>query len=512
MTHLRTMDTPVSHRDCSSDSVPVDPLARDGSHRERLAQHPNRGQMASQQPSDSRARKSGPSNSDGPSSFVALMMDLRKSPSLGSSCPHPSRRDRVLMFSTRSKDLTLKRPREISGILGHRSVGRLTVVPLPEGDFAHVGPSFTRPQFLPGRPRRAVRPLISVSQPHLSLQPDFSGSSAMALRDSEPDQPHHANPRPVKPTASSTRRLEAAIAVKVLTASLILGGFFTSDRSVRDIGDHTKALSRSADAITDHHPDATAGALSQIRRAIEKRAAVEIADSFHGGMKAWGGAPNALPRGWSRSRDGYMRPGHLALFRPSLVDSDYTFEFLGQIEAKSIDWVLRARDVNNYYAVKLAIVDPGLRPCVAIEHYAVISGKKGRVSRVPLNIMVHNDTAYRVVVSVTGQDIVTFIDGQQVDSWADERLTTGAVGFFSEGCERARLYWMKLSKNQDFLGRFCAYISGTLIDPSHKTAALRLPPALFLPPTTSRSGNTLASPAIGSRTVPNIRFVTQGGF
>jgi hypothetical protein len=207
-----------------------------------------------------------------------------------------------------------------------------------------------------------------------------------------------------------------------------------------------------------------------------------------------------------------MRPGHLALFRPSLVDSDYTFEFLGQIEAKSIDWVLRARDVNNYYAVKIAIVEPGLRPFVAIEHYAVINGNKGRVSRVPLDIMVHNDTLYRVAVRVMGQDIVTFIDGQQVDSWTDERLTTGAVGFFSDGGESARLYWMKLSKNQDFLGRLCAYISGTLIDPSQMTAALCLPPAFFLPASTPRSGYTLASPAIDSSAVQSIRFVTQGGF
>src|SRR6476620_7806896 len=50
--------------------------------------------------------------------------------------------------------------------------------------------------------------------------------------------------------------------------------------------------------------------------------------------------------------------------------------------------------------------------------------------------------------------------GERIESWSDDAGAQGGVGFFSEPGERARLYWMKLSRNQDMLGRFCAYLSG----------------------------------------------------
>jgi hypothetical protein len=44
-----------------------------------------------------------------------------------------------------------------------------------------------------------------------------------------------------------------------------------------------------------------------------------------------------------------------------------------------------------------------------------------------------------------------------VDFWHDERLKVGGVGFFAENGDRARIYWMKLSQKDDFVGRVCAY-------------------------------------------------------
>ncbi len=49
--------------------------------------------------------------------------------------------------------------------------------------------------------------------------------------------------------------------------------------------------------------------------------------------------------------DGFIHPGQLALYRPSVPLSDYRFEFMAQIENKSVDWVVRAKDADNYYAL-----------------------------------------------------------------------------------------------------------------------------------------------------------------
>jgi hypothetical protein len=87
-------------------------------------------------------------------------------------------------------------------------------------------------------------------------------------------------------------------------------------------------------------------------------------------------------------------------------------------------------------------------------------------------VMFHNRTPYRVEVAVKGDRITTSIEGQTVDSWMDDTLVKGGVGFFAEAGERARIYWMKLSRNEDFLGRVCAYLAGSTEEQSNFIAGL----------------------------------------
>jgi hypothetical protein len=68
--------------------------------------------------------------------------------------------------------------------------------------------------------------------------------------------------------------------------------------------------------------------------------------------------------------------------------------------------------------------------------------------------------------------MVTSIDGQEVDTWIDDAIPQGGVGFFADAGEKARLYWMKVSKNEDFLGRVCAYLSSKLGDGSNASAEM----------------------------------------
>ena len=135
-------------------------------------------------------------------------------------------------------------------------------------------------------------------------------------------------------------------------------------------------------------------------------------------------------------------------------------EFLGQIENKSLDWVVRAKDKQNYYAMKFKVVAPGLRPIIAMVHYPVVNGVAGKKSEIPLNVMVHNNSAYRISVSVEKNRIITAIEGQEVDRWIDDTLPKGGVGFFADAGERARVYWLRVSRNEDFLGRVCSYLAG----------------------------------------------------
>ena len=104
------------------------------------------------------------------------------------------------------------------------------------------------------------------------------------------------------------------------------------------------------------------GTIAKVRKAIATRAATEVTDTFRSGMAAWGAETKAWLPGWTRHPQGYVSIGDMALFQPSLQYSDYRMEFYGQIEDKSIGWVVRARDRKNYSAMKFTVVEPGLRP------------------------------------------------------------------------------------------------------------------------------------------------------
>ena len=193
-----------------------------------------------------------------------------------------------------------------------------------------------------------------------------------------------------------------------------------------------------------------------IRLTIQRRAVYEVSDNFHAGLASWEG--KGFSKSWAYDKEGFVRPGRLALYKPSHDMSDYKMEFLTQIERKSVGWVFRAEDEQNYYAMKLAVTEPGPRPLVALVRYAVVDGKREPHGELPLQVMMHNNRPYRVSVDVKGNRFLTSIEGQVVDSWSDDRLKSGGVGLFSEGSEKARVYWLKVTKNSDFLGKLCSIL------------------------------------------------------
>jgi hypothetical protein len=216
------------------------------------------------------------------------------------------------------------------------------------------------------------------------------------------------------------------------------------------------------------------GPANWLRQTIANRASVQVAEDFQSGMQKWGAAPGTLPANWRRSSDGYVQTGALALFAPTANYTDYKLEFFGQIESKSLAWVIRAKDEKNYHAMKFTTIENGLRPIIAMVHYSVVDGVAGRKTQTPLNVMVHHNRPFQVAVTVRGKHLVTELDGEEVDTYREDALPVGGVGFFADAGEHARLYWARVTKNDDWLGHVCAFLSG---GESQATAALR-PPAL----------------------------------
>jgi hypothetical protein len=148
----------------------------------------------------------------------------------------------------------------------------------------------------------------------------------------------------------------------------------------------------------------------------------------------------------------------------SLVN--YRMEFMGQIERKSLGWAFRAKDENNYYVAKLSIARPGPLPLVDLVHFPVTNGREGPKVSVALPFSVQNDTLYQVEMSIRGDQFRASVNGHVVDSWTDGQLRAGGVGFVSGKGEAARVRWIRVSDQDDVIGRFCSFLSARYSQPS----------------------------------------------
>ncbi|MEZ5354301.1 MAG: hypothetical protein R2762_16815 [Bryobacteraceae bacterium] len=195
-----------------------------------------------------------------------------------------------------------------------------------------------------------------------------------------------------------------------------------------------------------------------LEQKLVNRAAVALTDDFRSGLSSWTGSGN-WARNWSYDAAGFVRTGPLALYTPSVHLADYRVEFLGQIERRSMGWVLRASDLRNYYACKLTIVSGGPLAKVNLVRYRVVNGVAGPARTTELPLQLQSDTVYRVLSEVRGTSFTVSVQGMIIDSWDDERLTRGGVGFFSNPGELARIRWVGVWHQYDILGRLCAFLA-----------------------------------------------------
>jgi hypothetical protein len=195
-----------------------------------------------------------------------------------------------------------------------------------------------------------------------------------------------------------------------------------------------------------------------LNKNIVSRAAVAYTDDFRSGLDGWESRSNLTTR-WSYDATGFVQPGPLAVFRPTVDLTDYRLEFLGEIDKKGMGCAFRATNLDNYYAVKFIVVRPGPLPEVHVVRYAVIGGKEGPHVEKPLPFVTRADMLYRIRVDVQGSDFAIRAQDQIVDFWSDDRIPRGGVGLFCAHGEKARVRWLEVSHQYDTLGRLCAYLA-----------------------------------------------------
>jgi hypothetical protein len=145
---------------------------------------------------------------------------------------------------------------------------------------------------------------------------------------------------------------------------------------------------------------------------------------------------------WAGDSPGQARGRHITMYRPSLTLSDYRIEFQARIESKSIGWVFRAVNPNNYYVMKIQQSGPGR---LELAKYLVINGSQRLFSTVQLPADIHADALLSIRVDARGPRFVTSVQGQPVDTWTDDQLKSGGVGFLNDRGERAHVQSVQIS-------------------------------------------------------------------
>jgi hypothetical protein len=195
-----------------------------------------------------------------------------------------------------------------------------------------------------------------------------------------------------------------------------------------------------------------------VKQVMGERAAVALDEDFRAGLDDWASRGDA-PAEWSFDATGFVKPGPLAMYRPSLGLTDYQLQFLGLIDKQAMSWVVRAADFENFYVVKLVVLKGGPLPTIGVTRYSVVNGvADSRVDTV-VPVDARTDMLYRVRMDVQGDNFTLLVQGQMVDSWSEPRLRHGGVGFFSARGEESRVRWVQVTHQYDMLGRLCAYLA-----------------------------------------------------
>jgi hypothetical protein len=173
-------------------------------------------------------------------------------------------------------------------------------------------------------------------------------------------------------------------------------------------------------------------------------AAIRLEEHFGGGWDNWEGGT----QDWLVDVAG-VRTGSLALFMPTLDLVDYELEFLARIDTRSLTWVVRATDLQEYMRCTLTAI-PGNE--LEFSRTVVRSGTAETTVVAPIRIPGKPRAAMTVRTRVHGDTFEVSVDGKDTDTWQEDRLYCGGIGFMGAPDDRARLYWVRIS-SIDNLGK-----------------------------------------------------------
>lgn len=270
--------------------------------------------------------------------------------------------------------------------------------PRPADSWEMVIPKTERPV---ARPSRIAAPPVPAEpvKPHREIQPETKAEAKADDRADVGFSTLASYPRKVASGPSVVVKLALALGlVTVVTGGVVL--YTTTSR----------VPAPAAPAIAD---------------------TVEVGPSLPVGVSGW--ISDFAPAGgsqWGRK---------ISILGGSQKLTDFRLEFPGQILSKSLGWVIRAKDPQNFYVIKLEIVKPIPVSEGVLTRFAVIDGQEQPRVHIPLKAPLRPNIDYKIRVDAVGSTFTTWIQGQQVDQWVDPQIREGGVGLYTEAGDRGTI-------------------------------------------------------------------------
>jgi hypothetical protein len=132
------------------------------------------------------------------------------------------------------------------------------------------------------------------------------------------------------------------------------------------------------------------------------------------------------------------------LFCIALHSTDYRLDFTWRPDPQGVTCVFRAKDSNNYGAVRIKHVGPESSQGILVERFDVLRGiEKSRVQRA---LTLPGDGAtLQASMNIAGPVFRLYLEGALVSQWTDSRLTSGGLGFLEEGARPVKVQSVRIS-------------------------------------------------------------------
>ena len=141
---------------------------------------------------------------------------------------------------------------------------------------------------------------------------------------------------------------------------------------------------------------------------------------------------------------GVKQSRQLVLYRPSLKAADSRFEFDWKTDSGNLGMIFRAKNLGNYYAVRLKLLNPGSNATLSAEYFSVYQFVES-LHREKVLVLTRNDPTLHVRMEIFGPTFTLYLQNNATEYWTDAQMASGAIGFFEEWNRSAEIHGLRIS-------------------------------------------------------------------